>query len=370
MEATLQIECEKDSLLELSQIALRVVTPRANTPALGGIRLTAGENNLELAASDLETFVTIAGTCSVVEPGAVVVPGRLFGEILRSLPPGRVTLAGGENGIRVEGGRAEFSLSTFPVADFARPPSGEVGEPFSVGATDLARALKQVGRAASTDEGRPVLTGILWFIEAGALRLVATDSYRLAVAEVVVKEGSYEGQSIIPNRALAEFGRHLMGSSDEVAHIELGKSQAVLSAGRVRLVTRLIEGEFPNWRRLMPESHRSQLEVDHTEFAAAVARVGLVAQANTPVRFHLGSEVQLTAQESGVAEAAETVEGANYQGEPMVTAFNPKFFLDGMEGIDGQTAVLELNEPTKPATLRAKDQYNFTYLVMPVRLPH
>lgn len=366
----MQIECEKDALIELSQIALRVVSARANTPALGGIRLTATEETLELAASDLETFVTATGPCMVLEQGAVVVPGRLFGEILRSLPAGRVVVSGGESGVRVEAGRAEFSLSTFAVDDFARPPSGEVGAPCVVGAAELARALKQVGRAASTDEGRPVLTGVLLVLEGGGLKLVSTDSYRLAVADVVVKQGDHQGQVIIPNRALLEFGRYLSSGVDETATIELGQSQAVLSAGRVRLVTRLIEGEFPNWRRLLPENQQCCLEMKREEFAAAVGRVGLVAQANTPVRFHLGGEVQLTATESGVADAAETVDSATYQGEPMVTAFNAKFFLDGLDGLEADDAVLELTEPTKPATLRSKDQTNFMYLVMPVRLPH
>lgn len=366
----MQIECEKEALLEICQAALRVVSPRANTPALGGVRITATDDTLELAASDLETFITVNGRCSVVEEGSMVIPGRLFGEILRSLPNGRVTLSGGESGARIEAGRAEFQVSTFPVADFARPPSGDVGEPCRVEATELARALRQVGRAASTDEGRPVLTGVLWVIEGETLRMVATDSYRLAIAEVVAKGGPPEGQAIIPNRALAEFSRHLLGTGEELAEIRLGKSQAVLSVGRTRLVTRLIEGEFPNWRRLLPESQKNRLEVDKAEFGSAVARVGLVAQANTPVKFHLGKEVQLTAAESGVAEAAETVEGAVYSGDPMVTAFNARFFSDGLEGVEADKAVLELSEPTKPATLRGEDQPNFTYLVMPVRLPN
>ncbi|HEX2053239.1 MAG TPA: DNA polymerase III subunit beta [Actinomycetota bacterium] len=367
----MQIECEKEALLEVSQAALRVVSPRANTPVLGGVRITADADGVELAASDLETFITVRGQCSVIEEGSMVIPGRLFGEILRSLPSGRVVLSGGESGARIEGGRAEFQVSTFPVADFARPPSGEVGEPCLVDAAELARALRQVGKAASTDEGRPVLTGVLWVIEGDSLRVVATDSYRLAIAEVVAKEGPAEGHAIIPNRALTEFARHLAGGSgEEVAEVRLGQSQAVLSSGRVQLVTRLIEGEFPNWRRLLPEVQRNRLEMDKEEFGAAVARVGLVAQANTPVKFHLGKEVQLTAAESGVAEAAETVEGATYTGDPMVTAFNPRFFSDGLEGVEGKRAILQLTEPTKPATLTADGQPNFTYLVMPVRLPN
>ena len=365
----MEIQCEKEGLLEMTQAVLRVVAARANTPALGGVRLTATDQGLELAASDLETFITVRGDCSLLSEGAVVVPGRLFGEILRSLPSGRVSVAGGDGEACITSGRAEFSVATFPVADFARPPTGEAEEVCRVGAGELAKALRQVGRAASGDEGRPVLTGILWSIEDGLLRLVATDSYRLAVSELLMKEGPTTGAAIIPNRALAEFSRHLSSEEGDQAEVWLGESQAVLAAGRVRLVTRQIEGEFPNWRRLLPEKQNNALEVDREAFGAAVARVGLVAQANTPVKFHLGEEVQLTASESGVAEATEVVEDAEYRGDPVVVAFNPRFFLDGLEGVDAKRAILELTEPTKPATLRGEGQEGFTYLVMPVRLP-
>ncbi|MEX2588084.1 MAG: DNA polymerase III subunit beta [Actinomycetota bacterium] len=366
----MRIEYDKEALLELSQAALRVVSPRVNSPVLGGIKITASGETIELAASDLETFVTVTGSCSVAEEGAMVVPGKLFGEILRALPSGKVVLSGGEGGARIEGGRAEFSVSTYPVEDFARPPSGEVGETCLVDSAELARALKQVGRAASTDEGRPVLTGVLWVVDGDTLRVVATDSYRLAVSEVGIKQGPGEGQAIIPARALAEFSRHLAAGGEEPAQIKLGSAQAVLSMGKIHLVTRLIEGEFPNWRRLLPEEQNNRLEVPKGEFEAAVARVGLVAQTNTPVKFHLGPQVQLTATESGVADATEFVEGATYTGQEMVTAFNARFFIDGLEGIEGETAVLELTEPTKPATLGGDGQVGYTYLVMPVRLPN
>ncbi|MDQ4148531.1 MAG: DNA polymerase III subunit beta [Actinomycetota bacterium] len=365
----MEIECEKESLLELSQAVLRVVSPRANTPALGGIRISAREGVVELAASDLETFMTVTGECSVVKEGAVVLPGRLFGEILRSLPSGWVTISGADGEARVEAGRSEFSMATFPVSDFPRPPTGDATEVCRVEGAHLARALKQVGKAASGDEGRPVLTGVLWAIETGSLKVVATDSYRLAVSDLLIKEGPESAQAIIPNRALVEFARHLSSDESEQAEVWLGESQAVLSFGHVKLVTRQIEGEFPNWRRLIPEQQKSRLAVDRESFGAAVARVGLVAQANTPVRFHLGPEVQLTASESGVAEAAEFVEEAEYEGEPMVVAFNPRFFLDGLEGVEAKRALLELTEPTKPATLKGENQENYTYLVMPVRLP-
>ncbi|HLF70301.1 MAG TPA: DNA polymerase III subunit beta, partial [Actinomycetota bacterium] len=211
---------------------------------------------------------------------------------------------------------------------------------------------------------------VLWSIEGETLRLVATDSYRLAIREVTLKEGGGERKAIIPSRALAEFSRHLAGSNDTTAEIWLGETQAAFTAGKVRLVTRLIEGEFPNWRHLVPEGYESTLVVEREGFQRAVERVGLVARANTPVRFHLAQEVQLTATESGVADASEIVEEAVYNGKDMVVAFNPRFFIDGLEGLESEKAELQLIDPAKPAIIRAAGAEEYTYLLMPVRLPN
>lgn len=364
----MQIQGEKESLLEVGQAVLRVVSNRATLPVLGGVKITADKNGVEFAATDLEIFLTVQGDFAVIEEGSIVVPGRLFGDILRNLPSGKVTIQGREGDIRITGGRSEFSVTGFPLADFPQAPEVAGAEVSTVDPTELAKALRQVVRAASTDEARPVLTGVLWSIEAGSLRLVATDSYRLAVRELVVKQGPSEAKAIIPGRALAEFGRQLASSSEDQASIWLGESQAAFSIGRTRLVTRLIEGEFPNWRHLIPEGYSNKLVVDKEEFARAVERVGLVARANTPVKFHLGDEVQLTATEAGVADASEVIEQAVYTGEPMVAAFNPRFFSDGLDGVESEKAELEVIDPSKPAIIKAEGQQEFVYLLMPVRI--
>lgn len=360
---------EKDALVEAGQSVLRVVSSRATLPVLGGVKITARGGEVEFAVTDLEIFVTVTADFMVEEEGAVVVPGRLFGEILRSLAPGKVSISGRESDIRIESGRSEFSVTGYPIADFPQMPEVAAEGASKVRGADLAKALRQVVRAVSTDEARPVLTGVFWSISGGMLKLVATDSYRLAVKEVVIKEGPSEAQAIIPGRALSEFGRHLAGVADAEAEIWLGESQAAFTAGRTKLVTRLIEGEFPNWPKLIPEGYESRLTVGREEFSSAVERVGLVAQANTPVKFHLGDEVQLTATEAGVADASEFIEQADYTGNPMVIAFNPRFFADGLEGIEDEKALLEVIDPAKPALLKAGGSDDFLYLLMPVRLP-
>lgn len=366
----MHLEADRDALVECSQAVLRVVSPRATHPVLGGVRITAKAGTVELAATDLEIFVAVTEEFATPVEGVAVLPGKLFGEVLRSLPAGRVSVEvrGAEAVIR--GGKTEFNLTTLTVEDF--PEFAEVADRSSAiaQASELSRALRQVVRAASTDEVRPVLTGVLWSFDHGAVRLVATDSYRLALREVALKEGPAEGEMIVPGRALVELGRHLAapGAAAGEVTIHVGDSQAVCAVGRTKLVTRLIEGEFPKYRQLVPEGYPNKLVVDRSEFAQSVQRVSIVAGTNTPVKIHLGEEIRLTAVEAGVGEASEDLEGATYEGEPMVVAFNPRFLGDGLDAVEGDRAVLEVSSPTKPGVLRGEDHHEFTYIAMPVRL--
>jgi DNA polymerase-3 subunit beta len=365
----MRIEAEKDALFDVGQAVLRVVSPRATLPVLGGVKIEALKDRVRFIATDLEMFVTVEGNFSVQEQGALVVPGRLFGDILRNLPSGKVSIKGSNGEVRIEGGRSEFSLTGFPLADFPNTPEVPSSEMCRVAGGELALALRQVVRAASMDEARPILTGILWSLEGDTLKLVATDSFRLAVRELPVKEAPNESSAIIPGRALAEFGRHLAGIGEGEVNVWLGESQAVFTAGRTTLTTRLIDGEFPNHRQLIPEGYANHLDIKTESFAKAVERVGLVAREHTPVKIHLGAEVQLTATEAGVADAWEVLEDVDYAGEPMVIAFNPRFLGDGLESVESETSRLDIADPAKPAILKGADREDFLYLLMPVRLP-
>lgn len=364
----MHLEADRDTLVECSQAVLRVVSPRATHPVLGGVRISAKDGSVELAATDLEIFVSVTEAFATPEEGVVVIPGKLFGEVLRSLPAGKVSVATSGSEVLIRAGRTEFSLTTLANEDFPEFAHAEERTTALAEAAELSRALRQVVRAASTDEVRPVLTGVLWSFAGGTVRLVATDSYRLALREVALKEGPSEGEMIIPGRALAELGRHLSAPGVGEVTIRVGESQAACTAGRTHLVTRLIEGEFPKYRQLVPEGYPNRLVVDRAEFAQAVQRVSVVAGANTPVKIHLAESVRLTAVEAGVGEAAEDLEGAAYEGEPMIVAFNPRFLGDGLDAIEGERAILEVSSPTKPGVLRGEEHQEFTYIAMPVRL--
>jgi DNA polymerase-3 subunit beta len=276
----------------------------------------------------------------------------------------RIEVEAGE--ARVSCGSAEFTLRTLPTEDFpplAAPADAPGG---SLSAAEIASAVGQVTKAASRDEARPILTGVLFEATEQKITLVATDSYRLAVRDIAWKGPKESLKRVVPARALAEAARAAEGE-DEVS-IALGENQVAVSGKDRRLTTRLIEGEFPNWRQLVPDDQPNRLTVDREAFLESVRRVGILAQQGTPVRLELGpSGVRLTAGTQDVGEAADLVEG-KYEGEPLTIAFNAAYLSDGVQAIEGSEVVLSCRDGLKPAVLRSPDGGSFLYLLMPVRI--
>jgi DNA polymerase III subunit beta len=365
-EAVVKIRIERDAFAEASSWVLRSVGTRATLPVLGGVLFVAEEGKIRLAGTDLEVGAEAVVDGAIDADGRGVLPGRVLGEIARTLPPGtvRIELEGGQ--AKLTCGSAEFTLRTLPTEDFPSltGPAGAAGG--TVSAAELALAVAQVTKAASRDEARPILTGVL--LEAGTdkLTFAATDSYRLAIRELAWKGPTDALKRVVPARALQEAARAAEGE-DDVA-IALGESQVTVQGKERRLTSRLIEGEFPNWRQLVPEDQPNHLTVDREAFLEAVRRVGILAQQGTPVRLELGpAGVRLTAGTQDVGEAADLVEG-KYEGEPLTIAFNAGYLSDGVQAIDGSEVVLSCRDGLKPAVLRSPDGGSFLYLLMPVRI--
>ena len=371
----MKLRCERDVLVEALTTAGRAVTSRGGTTqVLSGVRLEVVGDRLHVAGSDLDLTIEVDLAAAGSEDGACVLPARLVADIVRALEPGAVTLEADDEEARIVAGRSNFSVRTFPVSDFPRLPKVG-GEGVVIAAGDFAEALRQVVRAASSDDARPMLTGVLMSAEQGGLRLVATDSYRLAVRDLPGATILSEGQHVlVPARALAELQRLLSGaasvSSDKPVTLHVGEFEAGFETGSVRLTTRLIEGEFPNYRQLLPSSYPNRLSVDKETLLDAVRRVKLlVKDATTPVRMALrpdGVGLRVEAQEVG--QAQEEVD-AKYEGGPELTiAFNPTYLMDGVEAIVGSEVILETIDATKPATVRSTEGDNYRYLLMPVRV--
>jgi DNA polymerase-3 subunit beta len=345
---------------------------------LQGVRLEVVGDELRLAGSDLDLTIQVTAPVAGQEDGVCVIPARLAADIVRALEPGAVQIETDDDEARIASGRSQFAVRVLPADEFPRLPV-QSGDAVTLAGADFAEALRQVVRAASSDDARPVLTGVLMAAEDPGLRLVATDSYRLAVRDLPGASVLREGQKVlIPSRALTELQR-LAGAAPEKGDdkapaaevtLRLGEHDATFEVGNVRLTTRLIEGEFPNYRQLIPASYPNRLIVGREALLDALRRVRLlVRDQTTPARIALKADgIQLTVVSSEIGQATEDVD-AKYEGAEMTVAFNPGYLIDGVEAITGDEVLLETLDALKPATLRSTEGGEYLYLLMPVRVP-
>ncbi len=368
----MRFRCERDTLAEAVTTAQREVASRTGVlPVLSGVRCLVDEDGLELVGSDLELTVRVRATADTGEPGVAVIPARLFSEVVRALEPGSISVDISDDEARIASGRSDFTLRLLPADDFPRLPDVP-GTAVTTDASALAEALRQVVPAASRDDARPILTGVLLTATDAGLRLVATDSYRLAVRDLPGVTMLGKGQQVlVPAKGLGEVQRLLDGGELDVC---LSDRDASFRVGSVEVTTRLIEGDFPNYEQLIPSDYPNRLTVDRDVLAEAVKRVRLVGQGrdSSPVRIRMtpeGTELNAMAQEVG--EAHEAID-AKFEGteSELTVAFNPEFLLDGIQATaESGEVVLECLDPLKPATLRpSSGGEDFLYLLMPVRI--
>ena len=362
----MKFRCERDTLADAVATAQRTVASRSGAlPVLQDLRVTATEEGLELIGSDLEITNRVRVPAEVEETGVAVVP-KLLGEIVRRLEPGPVTVSVTGDEASITAGRFSTSLRLKPAEDYPRltPPDGDG---VRVDAAGFASALKQVVRAASKDDLRPILTGVLLTAHGGGLRLVATDSYRLAVRDLSGVSMLDEGQRVlVAAKGLAEVQR-LAGDGE--IEVVLRERDVVFRTSRAEVTARLIEGDFPNYEQLIPSGYPNRLTVAREQLLDALDRVQIVGQNrdNAAVRLAMSAEgLELSMSAQDVGNAQETLD-AKFEGGELTAAFNPLFLREGVEAIDVAEVALETVDPLKPATLRSADGGDFLYLLMPVR---
>jgi DNA polymerase-3 subunit beta len=346
--------------------AQRTVASRSGAlPVLQDLRMTATDDGLELIGSDLEITNRVQVPADVEEHGVAVIP-KLLGEIVRKLEPGPVTVSVTGDEAVITAGRFSTSLRLKPAEDYPRlaPPDGAG---VRVDAAAFAAALRQVVRAASKDDLRPILTGVLLTAHGSGLRLVATDSYRLAVRDLAGVSMLEAGQRVlVAAKGLMEVQR-LAGDGE--IEVVLRERDVVFRTSRAEVTARLIEGDFPNYEQLIPSGYPNRLTVAREPFLEALDRVQIVGQSrdNAAVRLAMsadGLELSMSAQDVGSAH--ETLD-AKFEGGELTAAFNPAFLRDGVEAVEGGEVALETIDPLKPATLHAAEGGEFLYLLMPVR---
>jgi len=362
----LRITVEKDELATKLSIVARGVSTRTAVLVLGGIQLRAEAGHLHLAATDMEVSLRASMDATVAGEGVVIVPGRLLLDIARSLPDSTVSIEHRpeEAVVVLTSGTANYRLHTYSSEDFPRLPDVESGTLHAIDREALVETVARVGKSASRDESRPVLTGILVRFEPGKIVMAATDSYRLAVKETPVDATLPELEAIIPARALQELAR--IASSDEI-QLGLLENHVVFGADGTWLTTRRIDGQFPNYRQLLPEQFEHELVLPREEVLEVVRRVSLMAQRNSPIRLRFGGgELTVSAITQDVGEARESVP-APYNGDTMEIGFNAEFLRDGLDSVESESVTFKLISPLRPVVLEG-DTDDYVYLIMPIRL--
>jgi DNA polymerase-3 subunit beta len=369
--------CNTDLFSRKLALVSRGVSARTTIQLLGGILLEAGEEEVRLSATDMELSIQTSSPAHVEEGGRVVIPARIFNDVVRSLRVGDLVLAHerSQGVVRLSAQENEYRIRAYAAEDFPQLPKFDEAGAFKMSGEALVETVEKVSRSYSRDETRPVLTGILISFEDSRVRMVTTDSYRLSIKETELAttfDGSQE--AIIPARAMQEVSRIFSSSDEEQVEVVLSENQALFRIGDVLLGTRLIEGNFPEYRRLLPNTFEREISVRREDLVDSLRRVSLFTQRQTPpvpvsLAFSEGV-VEVTVRNGEVGEARERLPATSE--DDFHISFNPGYLLDGVSAVDSENVLFKLNESLKPGLIVPEtdgEEPDFLYLIMPMRDP-
>jgi len=365
----MKIFCSKDALLSGVNAVQRAVSSKNTLPVLQGILIKAEQQSLQFAATDLEMGIRCEVPAQVIEEGIMVVPAKLFTEVVRKLPDTTITLEEKDNSITICYHQSEIILNGFDPEEFPLLPDLLDPISFTLTTAIFKNMVRQTVFACAVEENRPVFNGTLLQIEGSNLRLVATDTHRLAysIAEIPnTEEANFSG--IIPAKTLSEIYR-LLRDEDEVLTINFSNNQVVFQFGTIYLVSRLIEGQFPNFKQVIPQTCETKVNLSVRSFLEAVERASLLSRdksgANV-IRINVDNKELRIDQTSEFGKISEQI-NIELEGKDVMIAFNAKFLIDALKVIDSDQIVFELSGPFSPGVMRPIDNPNYLYLVLPVR---
>lgn len=365
----MKVSIARSELVEALSVAGKGMSARSTLPILSGILVSASGGEVQFQSTDLEISVRHKVPALVEREGQAVLPGKLISEIVRSLPEAAVTIDIEGDVAVVRCQQSSFTLKTLNPVDFPKFPEVNPENTITLPVNVLAAMVRQVSKAVSRDETRAVLTGILLVVEGHTVKMVATDSYRLAVREILLDElGGEDIEVVIPGKALEEVSR--LAASGENLSIGIAQNQIVFEFGETVFVTRRIEGTFPPYKQLLPKEAETQAVIAKDELAAAVKRVSLMALHNTPLKVSVNvadQTLSLSATTQDVGDASEDLM-VKADGKDVEIAFNHAFLMDGLASAASDTVRLEIQSSLKPGLIRTVEDEGFLYLLMPVRL--
>lgn len=367
----MHITCEQPHLARGVQTVQRAISARTTMPILGNILLETAKDKIKLAATDLELGIQTEVPAVVKQGGAITLSAKILGDIVSNLAEASVEIQAGENGtqaaIRCE--TAEFEIPGVPATDFPLIPDPDATLVASVDAGLLRTMIRQTVFAVSADDTRPFLTGIFLTLDGDTLRLVATDGGRLALRTVELPRGSEQKFGVIvPAKTMQELARALGGAGGEVT-VALAENHLMFTLPEVRLVSRLIAGQFPNYQQVIPQGHKQRLHLNTERFLRSIRRAHITARdsANVVRLSAKDSELTVTSNTPEVGKTTERVP-VRSEGESVQVAFNARYLIDCLSILETDELVFELSGPLTPGTIRPAGQQDYVYVLAPVRV--
>ena len=364
----MEVQINPDAFLRALQMVHSIVEPRQTLPILANVLLETDGESLRVTATDLQVGARVSLPAKIVGKGAITLSAKKLVEIVKELPADELTLKLQENAwVSLRCGAVMYKLVGLGAEDFPQvEPASQLGWVILEGKL-LREMLEQTSFAVSHDEGRYALNGVLFSMQDGALRLVATDGHRLALASRPLPELNASAVGIVPRKAVHEVAR-AVSSAGEV-QVALGENQFVLRMPNFLLTARLIEGQFPHYEQVVPKGHPRRLVLARSALAAALRRVSVLSEERTkPVKFLLApGALKLTAYNPELGEAEETLP-VEYVGEELTIGFNSRYFLEALGPVAADQVVLELKDSTSPGVLKSIEDEGYLCVIMPMRI--
>ena len=363
----MKITCERSYLASALGVAGRAVSSRNTLPILTHVLLETQDDRVKLTATDLDTFVRCTIPASIAENGSVALPASTLNDYVSKLPDAPITLEGGDGKVVVRCGHSRFTILSAPAEDFPIVPEVTTGTEITVSSATLKDMIRMTAFAASKEESRSLLMGVLFEARGNALTLVATDTHRLAWKQTqLVEEVKVPVSAIVPAKPLVELERVLKNSADEMVTIRFGSSQVQFQSSDAVLVSRVLDGQFPNYEKVIPKQTERKAQLERNEWLNAVRRVDIVSRsANQKMVCKFApATLTMTAESPDAGQSYEEIPIA-LDGGDLQIAFNAKYLGEVLGIIPDDQISLELNGSLNPGILRAGE--DFIYIVMPMQ---
>ncbi len=366
----MRFTCEKSMLVTGLNITGRTVAQKSSLSVIEGILCKAG-HGLSLTGYNMETAITYQIDAEVSDPGECILPARLFGDIIRRLPEGPVTVVVDDNfKVSIRSGYASFTISAESAEDYPELPDVGSGRSISIPQSALKDLIGGTIFAVSENQGRPIHTGVKFEVEDTTISAIAVDGFRLARKTYHTEEATGRTMSfVVPAQGLKEVEKILTDSDDAVA-FTLGQKHILFQIGNATLICRLLEGDFLDWRRVVPTNCPIKLTAHVSDLTSSIERVGLIVSEKykSPVRCVFGSQV-LNLRTNTTIGAAEDQCSIAGDGKELEIGFNVRYLADALRAIPSEEVVLELTNGLSPIVLTpADDKYDYSYMVLPVRI--